>query len=267
MSGGMLIKKLPTSSKPKTEEEKIPEIAQEDKPLYQRVGDELMGSEGSWIARKKKALRDRISDWSIDNINMPLKDAGYPNVGATLGAIPETVADLVIPGSGMELLPMNKIGATLSKGAGRLGIRTVGKEFNDLRKAKMTEQAHNAIAKDTKGFRANTITSPEMKMQQDLAAAEAKLGRKFSPEEAQMAKNTLQKKYMPDVMADAGTKAAEQRAMAAGVELNKKPEVVKQVFKKNPMDNLTPREKAQVEAMDVGSLDERIALVLSGRSK
>lgn len=262
MSSGIILKKLPKSSS-KTEEEKVPEIAEDNSTWYEKAGKELMGTDDSWIARKKKALRDKISDWSIDNINMPLKNAGYPNAGAMLGAIPETIADVAIPGSGLEILPMNKITAGV-KGVGRLGIRESGKEFNALRKAKITEDAHNAIAKDTKGFRADTITSPERNMQRDFAAAEVKLGRKFTPEEAEMARISLQKKYMPDAMKDAGVQSAEQRAIAAGAELNKKPEVTKQVFKSNPLDDptlMTPVEIERVLKADVGSQADKLEII------
>lgn len=106
----------------------------EEKSLLSRASTEMFDPQESWLARKKKILADRAKEWSLNNINIPLKEAGYPQVGAIAGGIADTavdVADFVTPSTGMELVPMGKIAS---------GVKKVIPRAEALAKAAMKEE-------------------------------------------------------------------------------------------------------------------------------
>ena len=61
-------------------------------------------------------LKKKTDDVIVDYVTTPLSQAGYPGVGAALGAAGSAAADFLIPSSPVELLPIGKILSKAKKG-------------------------------------------------------------------------------------------------------------------------------------------------------
>lgn len=234
--------------------------------LLKDVGTELFDSDNSYLARKKKLLKDRISDWSMDNINMPLKNAGYPQAGAILGTIPETVAEVALPNSGMDLIPyergLAKIGGGLSKVITKMGRPGTAAERVALRdaeaakklaeKAAATEKAHVGIAKDIEAARPSATTKIDNDVEKWVADAAAhhksKTGTDLPAAVADQLRARAREKLLGnDVVKQAGQMDAEQKQQSITKDLTATPEKQTQTFKKTPYDDvLTPSEKSVI---------------------
>lgn len=97
------------------------------------IGREMFDSENSQIAQGKKALLSRLSNWSDSNIRAPLEEAGYPTAGAVLGGAPNMAGELLLPDSGMDLVPMGRLAGLGAKGLKR-GMK-IADEGKDITKA------------------------------------------------------------------------------------------------------------------------------------
>jgi hypothetical protein len=152
---------------------------------------EMFDTENSTLAKKKRALAQRAKEWTMDNINMPLKEAGYPRLGAAAGGIADTAVDaaeFLTPSTGMELVPVGKIASGVKKMLPRAealakaamkedkGIKDLAvKTYMPGSDAEYIEKARGQIAESLKNKGINP-NSPEGMKQVSIAVNKIKSG-------------------------------------------------------------------------------------------
>lgn len=100
------------------------------------------------LSEKARLLKQRYDDYLQDNVNQPLSDMGYPNVGAGIAAASSTAADYLVPESPLDLVPGKAVGRAFKavKGSGARDIDDVLKQAAERFGTGSTEYSKLVVA-------------------------------------------------------------------------------------------------------------------------